>query len=95
MKGFGNTAVQVRIAAAKDNSYGSAKLSQLGNVLRTGSYRAQQVFIQPKEGMSSARRRVELLIQQRNELIPRLSIPEESTDLPSVHSTEDQMIKQA
>jgi hypothetical protein len=95
MKGFGNTSVQIGIAAAEDNAHRSAKLSQLGGVLRAGAYSVQQVLIQSEEGRSSARGRVELSIQQRHKFISGLGIPEESPDLPRIHATKNQVIEQA
>jgi hypothetical protein len=59
------------------------------------SYRAQQVLIESEEGRTSARRSVELLIQQRHELIPGLSVSEEPADLPPIHPAKDQVVEQA
>src|SRR5262249_49807406 len=52
-----------------------------------------QIHIQTKEGRSCAGRRIELLIQQRHELISNFRIPEKSSDLPPVHATEEPVIK--
>src|SRR5262249_20735167 len=58
-----------------------------------GSYGWTQIHIQTKEGRSCAGRRIELLIQQWHELISNFRIPEESSDLPPEHATEEPVIK--
>src|SRR5512145_744981 len=93
VKGLGNSFVQVGVAGAEDNPHRSRKFLQPGSFLRAGSYRAQQILVQSEESRTSARRRVELPIQERYELIPGLRIPEESPDLPPIHPAKDQMIE--
>ena len=93
MKVLRHTPIQIRVGSTKNNSYGPPKLFKLESYLRAGSYGWQQILVQTKEGGTRARCGIELLIQQRHKLISNLSIPEESTDLPPVHATENKVIE--
>ena len=85
--------IEIGVAGTENNSDGTLKLFQLGSYFRTGPYGWQQILIQSEEGRTSARGSVELLIQERKEVIPDLGIAKESADLPPIHATEDPVTK--
>jgi hypothetical protein len=93
MKLLRHSLIQVRIGITENNSHRPPELLQLKSRSRTGSYGGQQIRIQTEEGGTRAWYGVELLIQERHKFISNLGIPEESTDLPPIHSTEDQVTK--
>ena len=93
MKFLSHSLIQIRVSISKDNSHRLLELFELGSGFRTGPDGWQQIFIQSEERGARARCGIELLIQQRHKLISDLSIPEESTDLPPVHATENKVIE--
>ena len=93
MKLLCDSFVQVRIGATENNSHRATELFQLKSCSRAGAYRGQQILIQAEECWTGARGRIELLIQQRHELISNLSVSEESADLPPIDSPENEVIK--
>jgi hypothetical protein len=93
MKLLRHTFIQVRVGVSENNSHGPPKIFKPMSYFRAGSYGRQQIFIQTEESGAGARHGFELLIQERRKFISKLSTPEESTDLPPIHSTKYQIIK--
>ena len=93
MKLLRHTFIQVRVGLSENNPHGPPKIFKPMSYFRAGSYGRPQIFIQTKEGGTGAWYGFELLIQERRKFISNLSVPEESTYLPPIHSTKDQIIE--
>ena len=94
MKLLRHTFVQVRVGVSENNTHGPPEIFKPVSYFRAGSYGRPQIFIQTEKSRTGAWRGFKLLIQERRKFISDLGVPEESTDLPPIHSTKDRIIKQ-
>lgn len=93
MKPLCHTFVQVRVCAAENDLHRAPEFFKARSRLCPRADRAEQILIQSEKSRASARHGVELLVQQRNKLIPDLLIPEEPANLPPIHATEDPVVE--
>ena len=80
MKLLCHTSIEVWIARSENDSNGPFKFFELGRCYSSSPYRAHWSSI-------------ELSVEQWDKLISNTSIPEESPNLPPIHSPKDRMIE--
>src|SRR5262245_24206980 len=94
MKSLGYAFIQVRIARPENDPHGPPELLEPWNCVQTRSHCAQEIFIQSKECGTGARCSIELLIQQWNELISNVGVPEKPAHLPPIQAAENRMMEE-
>src|SRR5918993_427902 len=86
----GHASVQVGIRLAKDDPHRTLESSHLGLRARAGPHSPPQVGVQREECRLGARRRGELLVEERYELLSYFLVPDKPpADLPPVHPAEE------
>src|SRR5215208_4544103 len=86
----GHTSVQVGVAFAKNYPHRTPEGPHLGLGSSPAPNGTQKVVIESEEGLLGARRGCELLVEERQELLPHLLVPDEPLAyLPPVNPAEE------